>query len=101
MIRHPPKSTLTAPLFPYTTLFRSPGTDPFVPIIRVRMEVVRPVPPLRFRYAREDCAPTEDRAVHCCPSTRQACLAFPVLSCSLSRKQAMREPLAFFRCCWP
>src|SRR3546814_7895911 len=64
------------------------------------MEVVRPVPPLRFRYAREDCAPPEDRAVHCSPSTRQACLAFPVLSCSLSRKKAMRESLAFFRCCW-
>src|SRR3546814_3768288 len=26
MIRRPPRSTRTAPLFPYTTLFRSPGT---------------------------------------------------------------------------
>src|SRR3546814_13038342 len=25
MIRRPPRSTLTDPLFPYTTLFRSPG----------------------------------------------------------------------------
>src|SRR3546814_8850837 len=28
MIRRPPISTRTAPLFPYTTLFRSPGAGP-------------------------------------------------------------------------
>src|SRR3546814_3208755 len=28
MLRRPPRSTLTDTLFPYTTLFRSPGADP-------------------------------------------------------------------------
>src|SRR3546814_3311918 len=30
MIRRPPRSTRTDTLFPYTTLFRSPGADPAV-----------------------------------------------------------------------
>src|SRR3546814_10300574 len=35
MIRHPPRSKRTAPLFPYTTLFRS-SCDPDLAISRVR-----------------------------------------------------------------
>src|SRR3546814_1165245 len=31
MVRRPPRSTRTDTLFPYTTLFRSPGGTPFLP----------------------------------------------------------------------
>src|SRR3546814_8681875 len=31
MIRHPPRSTRTDTLFPYTTIFRSPGREPAAP----------------------------------------------------------------------
>src|SRR3546814_1830300 len=34
MIRRPPRSTRTDTLFPYTTLFRSPGPDRLPPLMR-------------------------------------------------------------------
>src|SRR3546814_15021805 len=33
MIRRPPRSTLTGTLFPYTTLFRSPGDAVLMPVM--------------------------------------------------------------------
>src|SRR3546814_12189475 len=37
MIRRPPRSTRTHPLFPYTTLFRSPGTGSFLTLTLVAL----------------------------------------------------------------
>src|SRR3712207_7269053 len=61
MIRRPPRSTL----FPYTTLFRSEGTQhrvgcPLIVALHFRKQLVRRAPPL-FLDAHAVCASIRDR----------------------------------------
>src|SRR3546814_7765824 len=72
MLRPPPRSTRTYPLFPYPSLCRS-----------------------RFGCAHEDCAPIEGREARCSPSIRQACLALLVLSAHIPIRQAAEEQSHF------
>src|SRR3546814_15221041 len=45
MIRRPPRSTRTDTLFPYTTLFRSPGASEWMPLTAEAYQVLKGVEP--------------------------------------------------------
>src|SRR3546814_1463665 len=72
MTRRPPRSTRTDTLFPYTTLFRSPGSDPPAP--RTRPWPLRRSPGRRTRppKSRRWRPPTRPPAVCCCSSVHRS-----------------------------
>src|SRR3546814_2030558 len=63
MIRRPPRSTRTATLFPYTTLFRSPGkvVDLRAGIVVIELALHRPA--VGVEYARDAVADHRGAAV--------------------------------------
>src|SRR3546814_6721567 len=69
MIRRPPRSTRTDTLFPYTTLFRSPGRAAWLAGLRDRGQAVRCA--LR-PDARPDCPPaSRPGAIHDRPRSEE------------------------------
>src|SRR3546814_15611292 len=78
MLRRPHRSTRTATLFPYTTLFRSEMTESAVEIPpHVPAEFVREYPIVQGRYVEEDPYKTIIPAIHQWPPVFYATNAYP------------------------
>src|SRR5258705_9146859 len=96
MIRRPPRSTL----FPYTTLFRSPGSALIVTVTVVRVALSQPVAAiLAAAYAENVTAHVSTPATHTFPPPASAyhttlspapAVALPV--CATPSKQAITLP---------